>query len=770
MKKILKLVCFLLVCTVTLGISGVKVQAEVTDLIVDGSTSSTVHGEKTYKNTSIYGEWTISSNAIVTIEGNLTIGSTGKVTVQQGCTLIVHGNIVIESSSAEDSSSKGELYIEGAVKALGSDDSSEEGSVTSENGSSDVTKKNISNHGIISLDGSKRANLYIDKDKYEINNANVSEESNLGEWWYVDSTTEKKTEGTHIELTYAEGLNLNSFFKEHPSYTQGVFDETVATKIWNVSEKPEQRTVTYRPTADESDAYAALPLQIKIYLLKGNINYPEEYKQLKAVYGQTLSDIQLPAGFAFVEQNQSVGDVGEHEFEINYSNTDKSANYNNTTVTVTVSPASVPTLSAGTTLTATYGQTLKAIQGKYLETEFTFVDSKKNEAVSGTVGNVGTVPQYYNYKDTNKRKNYNNGTVMIKIGKADISNYTGGVLSAVHGQQLKDVSLPAGFVFINPSASVGTVGSHTFEINYSDGSKAKNYNNKKVTVQVKASTGDNLTTEINGLDIAASNLNMNKVNTANQLIALYDSLSASEKSHVPAASMQKLEAMRQLVQKQAKCGSNVYWRYSGGVLTIFGKGSMYNYFNKYNSKTLKKDVAGRSYQSYASAAKTIIVEDGVSKIGRGAFAHFTKVTKVMVKGKNTRCVIGQAAFSCCSKLKAVSLKGVNKIEFSGFSKCSSLTKITLPQGLTALDKSVFLQCRKLKTVSLPTTLKSVGSAVFFDCRKLKTITVRSNIKKCGADVFYYANKKCKVVCGVKAANNCKFVKKAKKAGLKIKKK
>ena len=698
MKKLLKILCLLLIFTAGVGMTEMKVQAENGDGIINVDDSCIYGTDRELMNLTVDGTLVISNNVTVKVTGDLTIGATGKVTIENSGSLIVNGKVTInqQSTTLEENGAtvinRGKLYINGTLSAEGTENSEDiEGSDISgqSNENSNLTKLSFTNNGTIYLDGSKGAQLLINSSKYNVDvREGDSSVTNQGEYWYVDTSSGLDPEASYIECVYAEELDFSSYFDKTSPYKF----KNEKMSGWNVNSdnNPNQLTIQYTP---DSDIYTSLELWVSVKLKKADItDYPEAQKSLVAVYGQTLKDITLPAGFVFVNPNQSVGDVGElHTF-------------------------------------------------------------------------------YVNYADLAVAQNYNDLVVTVKVNPASITDYSGGVLTAIRGQKLKDVKLPAGFAFVNPSADVGAVGDHTFAINYSDGNKAKNYNNKNVTVRVLPSQGDNVVSEINGMDVSSANLDMNKINSANQMIARYDALPASEKEQVPATTVQKLEAIRKLVNNQAKCGAKVYWRYSGGTLTIFGQGAMYDYFNKYNSKTLQKDVAGRTYQSCAATANTIVIEDGVSRIGRGAFAYFTKATKVVVNGQNTRCVIGQAAFSCCSKLKTVSLKGVTKIEFSGFSKCTSLTKITLPEGLSVLDKSTFLQCKKLKTVSLPTTLKSVGAAVFFDCRKLKTITVRSNIKKCGADVFYCANKKCKVVCGKKAAQNCKFVKKAAKAGLKIKKK
>lgn len=79
---------------------------------------------------------------------------------------------------------------------------------------------------------------------------------------------------------------------------------------------------------------------------------------LTATFGQTLEDVELPDGFSWEDPiTTSVGNVGEHDFNVTYTPEDTDA-YNTITgieVTILVTPAN---LAVPTGLTAVYGQTL----------------------------------------------------------------------------------------------------------------------------------------------------------------------------------------------------------------------------------------------------------------------------------------------------------------------------------------------------------------------------------------------------------------------------
>lgn len=83
------------------------------------------------------------------------------------------------------------------------------------------------------------------------------------------------------------------------------------------------------------------------------------------------------------------------------------------------------------------------------------------------------------------------------------------------------------------------------------------------------------------------------------------------------------------------------------------------------------------------------------------------VTKVTIPSGVT--TIGKHSFANCTNIKsAIVSEGVQVIEQSVFSGCTSLSKIELPNSLIELDDS-FWSCDSLKTIRLPDNIQKVGS-------------------------------------------------------------
>ena len=112
------------------------------------------------------------------------------------------------------------------------------------------------------------------------------------------------------------------------------------------------------------------------------------------------------------------------------------------------------------------------------------------------------------------------------------------------------------------------------------------------------------------------------------------------------------------------CGDNVTWRLSDdGVLTISGTGAMEDY-----------DIDNAPWYSFRSQVKSVVIEDGVTRIGISAFKNCDALTDVTIP--NGVSSIGEYAFSDCSSLTSVTIPGsVTKIGGSVFYDCDALTDI-----------------------------------------------------------------------------------------------
>jgi len=90
------------------------------------------------------------------------------------------------------------------------------------------------------------------------------------------------------------------------------------------------------------------------------------------------------------------------------------------------------------------------------------------------------------------------------------------------------------------------------------------------------------------------------------------------------------------------CGPDLKWHLTDdGVLTISGKGEMYDY------------TYGNSAPWRYSGVKRIIIGDSVTTIGGSAFEDCSSLTSVTIPNSVTK--IGSSAFTYCSALTSVTI-------------------------------------------------------------------------------------------------------------------
>ena len=107
------------------------------------------------------------------------------------------------------------------------------------------------------------------------------------------------------------------------------------------------------------------------------------------------------------------------------------------------------------------------------------------------------------------------------------------------------------------------------------------------------------------------------------------------------------------------CGDSLTWTFdqADGTLTINGSGTMYDY-----------TTVQAGWSVYLDHIKAVVIEDGVTSIGKSAFQN-------------------------CRSLTGVTLPdSVTSIGASAFRRCSSLTGATIPAGVTSFGANVFADC------------------------------------------------------------------------------
>ena len=202
-------------------------------------------------------------------------------------------------------------------------------------------------------------------------------------------------------------------------------------------------------------------------------------------------------------------------------------------------------------------------------------------------------------------------------------------------------------------------------------------------------------------------------------------------------------------ESSGTCGPNLKWRLTDdGVLTITGKGEMYDY----------------SYTPWSYDDLTrVIIGNGVTTIGKNAFIGRSSLTSVTIP--NSVTTIGESAFWGCSSLTSVTIpNSVKTISDNTFSGCSSLTSVTIPNSVTTIGEYAFYGCSSLTSITIPNSVTTIGGWGFKYCSSLTSVTIPNSVTTIGSEAFSDCTNLQKVnignsvkTIGEYAFNNCTSV-------------
>ena len=189
------------------------------------------------------------------------------------------------------------------------------------------------------------------------------------------------------------------------------------------------------------------------------------------------------------------------------------------------------------------------------------------------------------------------------------------------------------------------------------------------------------------------------------------------------------------------CGPNLKWHLTNNrVLTISGKGKMYNYSDD-NRAPWSGDYI-----------KRIIIGDGITTIGSYAFYNCSTLTSVTIPNSVTE--IGGSAFAGCSALTSVTIpNSVTTIGWTAFEYCSSLTSVTISNSVTEIGASAFGDCRSLTSVTIPNSVMTIGWAAFENCSALTSVTIPNSVTTIGDDAF----EDCRSLTSVTIPNSVTYI-------------
>jgi len=189
------------------------------------------------------------------------------------------------------------------------------------------------------------------------------------------------------------------------------------------------------------------------------------------------------------------------------------------------------------------------------------------------------------------------------------------------------------------------------------------------------------------------------------------------------------------------------------TLTFSGDGEM----NVYTTDIFGDTYINPEWSSLKDEVENVVVNEGVTNIGKHAFMSFSKLKDVKIA--STVEIIDFAAFEGCTSLAEITLpEGLKELGEEAFFECSSLTSISIPEKVTYLPDYIFQSCKSLKNIDLgnvrkfgkqvfqycgfekfviPDGVKTLSENMFFSCRNMKTIDIPACVDTIESGAFYY---------------------------------
>ena len=214
---------------------------------------------------------------------------------------------------------------------------------------------------------------------------------------------------------------------------------------------------------------------------------------------------------------------------------------------------------------------------------------------------------------------------------------------------------------------------------------------------------------------------------------------------------------------------NLTWTLTAdGTMTISGTGTMMDYDIVDSPAAQKKD-----------SVKKVVIEDGVTSIGNGAFKYCSSLTDITIPGSVTS--IGTYAFSGCTALTEVLLENGSTLTSENFGevadkvvirwnegnltwtldaegtmaisgtgamknygtnnspaaqKKASVKKVVIEDGITSIGDYAFFDCSSLTSIEIPEGVTSIGEGAFSNCRNLASIEIPESVTSIGDFAFF----------------------------------
>lgn len=134
--------------------------------------------------------------------------------------------------------------------------------------------------------------------------------------------------------------------------------------------------------------------------------------------------------------------------------------------------------------------------------------------------------------------------------------------------------------------------------------------------------------------------------------------------------------------------------------------------------------------------RTVIIPDGVRKIGNGAFKGMSNLETVTFRNTKETIEFGTDVFAYCSNLQSITLPGSpTEISAGMFKDCVSLTNMPSPSSLRKIGAAAFSGCSNMYFATLPNDITEIGEMAFFGTKGGALLLLPSVVEKIGDGAF-----------------------------------
>ena len=148
---------------------------------------------------------------------------------------------------------------------------------------------------------------------------------------------------------------------------------------------------------------------------------------------------------------------------------------------------------------------------------------------------------------------------------------------------------------------------------------------------------------------------------------------------------------------------------------------------------------GSTQDKKSKLAGNLIIADGITTIGGGAFTNCYNLKSVVIPEGVTE--IQSSAFLSCYNLERVKLpESLTTIWMFAFNNCLKLQDINFNEGLVEIINNAFTNNMSLKEISIPSTTTTIQSQAFMGCTNLEKVTMADGVTYLGTSAFMDCSK------------------------------